>query len=227
MGAASYIGRIGGLAVALGVGTAIVTGQGVAICDRRRARRTAAHRRGRRFGVTRPATIQTTATDDTRQDRGQAFPDLRHRSDAIGPPTRRPAPSRPHRSFGDCRMLPKRPRSGWPTRSERRRRDRRRQDLVARNPALGRIVSIGSPGRAGRPYRRAHIGSWHRVTDERLRYRQRRRERVRQQGTGSQGMAGVAPRRGGTRRRHGVDRFHPDVAVDTAALPHRAGRWSR
>ena len=30
MGAASYIGRIGGLAVALGVGTAIITGQGVA-----------------------------------------------------------------------------------------------------------------------------------------------------------------------------------------------------
>ena len=31
MSAASYIGRIGGLAVALGVGTAIVTGQGIAI----------------------------------------------------------------------------------------------------------------------------------------------------------------------------------------------------
>ncbi len=30
MSAASYIGRVGGLAVALGVGTAIITGQGVA-----------------------------------------------------------------------------------------------------------------------------------------------------------------------------------------------------
>ena len=30
MSAARYIGRIGGLAVALGVGTAIVTGQGIA-----------------------------------------------------------------------------------------------------------------------------------------------------------------------------------------------------
>ena len=30
MSTASYIGRVGGLAVALGVGTAIVTGQGVA-----------------------------------------------------------------------------------------------------------------------------------------------------------------------------------------------------
>lgn len=33
MGAAAYIGRVGGLAVALGVGTALVTGQGVALAD--------------------------------------------------------------------------------------------------------------------------------------------------------------------------------------------------
>ena len=33
MGAATYIGRVGGLAVALGVGTAIATGQGVATAD--------------------------------------------------------------------------------------------------------------------------------------------------------------------------------------------------
>jgi len=33
MGAAAYIGRVGGLAVALGVGTAIVTGHGVASAD--------------------------------------------------------------------------------------------------------------------------------------------------------------------------------------------------
>ena len=33
MGSAAYIGRVGGLAVALGVGTAIATGQGVAVAD--------------------------------------------------------------------------------------------------------------------------------------------------------------------------------------------------
>ena len=33
MGAARYVGRIGGLAVALGVGTAVITGQGVAYAD--------------------------------------------------------------------------------------------------------------------------------------------------------------------------------------------------
>ena len=33
MGAASYVGRVGGLAVALGVGTAIATGYGVASAD--------------------------------------------------------------------------------------------------------------------------------------------------------------------------------------------------
>ena len=33
MGAAAYIGRVGGLAVALGVGTAIATGYGVAAAD--------------------------------------------------------------------------------------------------------------------------------------------------------------------------------------------------
>ena len=33
MGAAAYIGRVGGLAVALGVGTAIVAGYGVASAD--------------------------------------------------------------------------------------------------------------------------------------------------------------------------------------------------
>lgn len=33
MGAAAHIGRVGGLAVALGVGTAVVTGQGVAVAD--------------------------------------------------------------------------------------------------------------------------------------------------------------------------------------------------
>ena len=31
MNAASYIGRVGGLAVAFGVGTAIITGQGIAV----------------------------------------------------------------------------------------------------------------------------------------------------------------------------------------------------
>ena len=34
MGAAAYIGRVGGLAVALGVGTAIVTGHGVSLSRR-------------------------------------------------------------------------------------------------------------------------------------------------------------------------------------------------
>src|SRR5690242_19945151 len=33
MSAASYVGRVGGLAIALGVGTAILTGQGVAYAD--------------------------------------------------------------------------------------------------------------------------------------------------------------------------------------------------
>ena len=33
MGAAGYVGRVGGLAVALGVGTAIVTGHGVASAE--------------------------------------------------------------------------------------------------------------------------------------------------------------------------------------------------
>ena len=33
MGASRYVGRVGGLAVALGVGTAILTGQGVAYAD--------------------------------------------------------------------------------------------------------------------------------------------------------------------------------------------------
>ena len=33
MGAAAYIGRVGGLAVALGVGTAMATGHGVALAD--------------------------------------------------------------------------------------------------------------------------------------------------------------------------------------------------
>ena len=33
MSAASYVGRVGGLAIALGIGTAIITGQGVAYAD--------------------------------------------------------------------------------------------------------------------------------------------------------------------------------------------------
>ena len=111
MSTASYIGRVGGLAVALGVGTAIVTGQGVAYATPSTG--------GEDSQNTQDAEGQggTTAVKDT-DTRGPGKIDLKFpaspmSSDAIGPMTRRPAPSRPHRSSSAC---PTR-RSESPTRS--------------------------------------------------------------------------------------------------------------
>ena len=111
MGAASYIGRIGGLAVALGVGTAIITGQGVAIRDpRRRLQDGASQSSGSQTGG-QTKTNTGTATNDDRQaeDKNSGASEI---TDAIEPLQRRLVPSEQRRLFDDCQTLPTRPRSG-------------------------------------------------------------------------------------------------------------------
>ena len=218
MGAASYIGRIGGLAVALGVGTAIITGQGVAYAtpdagSQDGGSQSSAHRRRPNQDQHRHAQPTTPATPRTR------IPGPPKPTDAIEPPQRRLVPSEQQRLFDDCQMLPTRPRSGWPTRFMTR--PHATNGVKATSPGTYAVRWIVITDRAGH---QAHIGSWYRRHRQRLRYRQRRgrTSSSTKRRLLSNGWRLRAPRR----ERAGdysVDRFHPDVAVDTAALPHRAG----
>ena len=87
MGAASYIGRIGGLAVALGVGTAIITGQGVAYAtpegssQESGGSQTGSSQSGSQTGTnTGPATNDNSNAED--KNSGTSETDGRHRATA-------------------------------------------------------------------------------------------------------------------------------------------------
>ena len=96
MGAATYIGRVGGLAVALGVGTAVITGHGTALADDGTSSSTSLHVIGlltpRR--ASRPQRAEPTATEPTAKvpepKRAQVEgPDARRREHPVRPPPAR------------------------------------------------------------------------------------------------------------------------------------------
>ena len=171
MGAASYIGRIGGLAVALGVGTAIITGQGVAYATPDGGSQESGGSQSGGSQSWRPNQDQHRHGNQRhRQRRGQEFRDLRNRR----------TPSSHRNDVGSVRA----------TTIVRRLSDA--ADATAKRVADA-IHDAGEQPTASRPRRRepavgwivitdraghqAHIGCRYRRHRERLRYRQRRGER--------------------------------------------------
>lgn len=80
MGAARYIGRVGGLAVALGVGTAIATGHGVALADTTDANTSSASdseqsSTGESTGTATTTDTTTTSSETTTDTESEAEPD--------------------------------------------------------------------------------------------------------------------------------------------------------
>ena len=110
MNAASYVGRVGGLAVALGIGAAIITGQGIAVATADGDTSPENSQTGDGSGD-KSATVKDNAPDDVRKIavKPTASPTS---SGATARPIRRPAPSRPHRSSSGCRTLLKTPSNG-------------------------------------------------------------------------------------------------------------------
>ena len=99
MGASSYVGRVGGLAVALGVGTAIATGNGVASAD---TTDSPPPPPSTDSSTTDPSTTDTQPVDPT------TTPELRvSRSRKPPPRRRRPPPS--HRGWSAPRPTPGHP----------------------------------------------------------------------------------------------------------------------
>jgi hypothetical protein len=84
MGAAAYVGRVGGLAVALGVGTAIVTGQGVAVADD-----------GSPSGSASSASSNESASSGSASDSGSARPSSAGAAESASAPKSQTAPTTP------------------------------------------------------------------------------------------------------------------------------------
>jgi hypothetical protein len=121
MGAASYIGRIGGLAVASAWAPPSSPDRARRTPPPTAAPKAADHRRAAAQGLAARRAVTKPGPTPARQPTTPATPRTRipgppKPTDAIEPLQRRPVPSGRQRLFDDCQMLPTRLRSGWPTR---------------------------------------------------------------------------------------------------------------
>ncbi|MCG7595983.1 CocE/NonD family hydrolase [Mycobacterium sp. PSTR-4-N] len=140
MSAASYIGRVGGLAIALGVGTAIITGQGVAYADDTGA------------SVSRPSQSQSdsprgdSATLDTRPvgkhrstERTSLSDTVKGIADRVAEQRQKRAEARAEAGADDADSADESPRSGG---SDRRQK---RSDTVEEKQVSSEVDAVSAP----------------------------------------------------------------------------------